>query len=106
MTPENHRSEILTEAITLINGERNSTYGDPLDDFATTASMWQTYVDRTIHARNGLDIRPHDVAVMMSLLKIARMSWSPEKRDHWADLAGYTGCGWDCVVRQDDELHA
>lgn len=99
---ENFRSEILNEAITLINGERNSTYGDPLDDFNTTATFWNTYLRRTLDARGGLDLKPHDVAVMMSLLKIARMSWSPEKRDHWADLAGYTGCGWDCVQRQDD----
>lgn len=98
----NNRTDILNEAITLINGERNSTYGDPLDDFQTTADLWQVYVTRTILARGELALRPHDVAVMMSLLKIARMSWSPEKRDHWADLAGYTGCGWDCVVRQGD----
>jgi hypothetical protein len=98
----NNRTEILNEAIELINGERNSTYGDPLDDFLTTATFWQTYITRTIEARGGLDIKPHDVAVMMNLLKTARISWSPEKRDHWADLAGYTGCGWDCVVRQDD----
>lgn len=98
---ENNRTDILNEAIKLINGERNSTYGDPLDDFATTAGMWNIYVQRIIEARGTLDIKPHDVAVMMNLLKISRISWSPEKRDHWADLAGYTGCGWDCVERQD-----
>lgn len=100
---ENNRTDILSEAINLINGERNSTYGDPMDDFQTTADLWQTYLSRTINARGGLTIRAHDVAVLMSLLKIARMSWSPTKRDHWADLAGYTGCGWDCVVRQDEQ---
>lgn len=98
---QNHRTDILNESITLINGERNSTYGDPLDDFATTASMWEVYLRRIAEARGSLTIQPHDVAVMMNLLKIARISWSPEKRDHWADLGGYTGCGWDCVVRQE-----
>ncbi len=102
MVNKNHRTDILEESITLINGERNSTYGDPLDDFATTANFWQNYLLRIFEARGGLYLKPHDVAVMMNLLKIARISWSPEKRDHWADLAGYTGCGWDCVVRQDD----
>jgi hypothetical protein len=101
-TVDNHRTDILKESINLINGERNSTYGDPLDDFATTAAMWDVYLARTIEARGTLDIKPHDVAIKMNLLKIARISWSPEKRDHWADLGGYTGCGWDCVVRQDD----
>jgi hypothetical protein len=97
---DNFRTDILEEAIELINGDRNNDYGDPLDDFSTTASLWQTYLARTMTARDGLDIQAHDVAILMSLLKIARMSWSPNKRDHWADLAGYTACGWDCVERQ------
>ena len=98
--PDNFRTDILEEAIELINGDRNNDYGDPLDDFSTTASLWQTYLSRTITARDGLNLQAHDVAILMSLLKIARMSWSPTKRDHWADLAGYTACGWDCVERQ------
>lgn len=100
MAELNNRTDILTEANNLVNGERNSSYGDPLDDFSTTASFWQTYLSRTMDARGELKIEPHDVAIMMSLLKVARMSWSPDKRDHWADLAGYTACGWDCVERQ------
>lgn len=97
---KNHRSEILEEAISLINGERNNDYGDPLEDFQTTAALWQVYLRRTTLARGELTLLPHDVAVMMTLLKVARLSWTPQKRDHWADIAGYTGCGWDCVERQ------
>lgn len=97
----NHRTDILNEALSLINGDRQAQYGDPIDDFRTTAALWQVYIERTMSARGELNLRPHDVAVMMDLVKIARISWSPEKRDHWADLAGYAGCGWDCVVRQD-----
>lgn len=96
------RASALAEAIHLINGDRNATYGDPVDDFQTTADLWNIYIDRTFEARGSLALRPHDVAVMMDLLKIARISWSPEKRDHWVDLAGYAGCGWECVVRQGD----
>lgn len=99
---ENYRSKILGDAINIINGDRNNDYGDPLDDFSTTAELWQTYLDRTMKARKGLDLRAHDVAVMMMLLKIARISWTPSKEDHWMDIAGYDGCGWDCVMRQDD----
>lgn len=98
---DNYRTSILEEAIQLINGDRNDSYGDPVDDFKTTASLWQTYLSRTISARGRLVLMPHDIAVMMDLLKIARISWSPEKRDHWADLGGYTGLGWDCVQRQE-----
>jgi hypothetical protein len=99
---ENFRSKILTDAVGLINGDRNNDYGDPVDDFSTTADLWHTYIERTMRARGGLELRAHDVAVMMMLLKIARISWTPTKEDHWVDIAGYDGCGWDCVVRQDD----
>lgn len=101
---QNFRSEILEEAISLINGDRNVDYGDPVDDFSTTASLWQTYLARTIEARGGLNLQAHDVAVMMILLKVARISWTPNKKDHWADIAGYDGCGWDCVQRQDESF--
>jgi hypothetical protein len=101
---DNYRSEILREAIILINGDRNNDYGDPVDDFSTTAELWQTYLSRTMEARGGLNIKAHDIAVMMMLLKVARISWSPEKRDHWADIAGYDGCGWDCVQRQEEDI--
>lgn len=101
MSTENHRTDILTEASHLISNDRNTSYGDPVDDFQTTANFWQVYIMRTMLSRGELNLKPHDVAVMMNLLKIARISWSPEKRDHWTDLAGYTGCGWDCVMRQD-----
>jgi len=35
---DNFRTDILEEAIELINGDRNNDYGDPLDDFSTTAT--------------------------------------------------------------------
>lgn len=95
------RGELLREAQRLIDGDRNNDYGDPLDDFATTAQLWEVYLRRVMDARN-LDVimlDPHDVAAMMLLLKTARLSWTPDKRDHWVDIAGYAGCGWDCVDR-------
>lgn len=98
-----NRGDLLNEAIGLIDGDRNSQYGDPIQDFRRTAAFWEEYLAGIVEARGGLELKPHDVAVMMDLLKISRIAWSYEKRDSWADLAGYAGCGWDCVVRQDDD---
>jgi len=97
----NARSEVVKEADSLVNGDRNVDYGDPIQDFATTAEFWETYLLRIIERRKGLVLKPHDVAVMMQLLKISRTTWSPEKKDHWVDNIGYAACGWDCVTRQD-----
>jgi hypothetical protein len=93
--PLAERELLLKDAATIIMGDRNAQYGDPTQDFARTATMWQTYLD-------GIDreLEPHDVAVMMILLKVSRLAWSPNKRDHWLDIAGYAGCGFECVTTE------
>jgi len=88
-----NRSSVLHEADALVNGERNIDYGDPIADFRRTADLWSAYL-------GGVKLQPHDVAAMMSMLKLSRIRWSPEKRDHWVDLAGYAACGYDCSVRE------
>lgn len=86
----NKRAETLLVAESLVNGDRNAQYGDPNADFARTAALWNAY--------KGMDIiTTHDVAVMMALLKISRISWNPKKLDSWIDLAGYAACGADCA---------
>jgi hypothetical protein len=95
MSHSNTRTELLNEADRLVNGDRDNQYGDPNDDFQKTAKMWDVYLNAIRKERPHL--LPHDVAVMMMLLKISRIAWSPEKRDNWVDLAGYAACGWDCA---------
>jgi hypothetical protein len=90
-----HRRAILEEAADLVDGDRNAQYGDPRQDFRRTAELWTSYLD----GKTVLDL--HDVAALMALLKISRIRWSPEKRDSWADLAGYAACGWDCARPED-----
>lgn len=84
------RSEVLAEANRLITGERNNQYGEPTQDFTRTARMWSAYL--------GIDVKPHDVAALMALLKLSRIAWQPDKRDSWVDLAGYAGCGYETAV--------
>lgn len=91
----NNRSDILQEAERLVNGDRNNQYGDPIQDFQRTADMWSAYLG----VAPGT-LQPHDVAAMIAMVKLSRIAWSPEKRDHWADLAGYAACGYDCSVRE------
>lgn len=100
---KNNRTTLLQNANKLVDGIRDANYGDPVDNFQTTAEFWQTYLVRIIDARDGeLDLKPHDVAAMMTLLKVARLAWTPDNEDHWTDGAGYMACGWDCTVRQED----
>ncbi len=83
------RGDVLDQAKELINGDRNNQYGPPTQDFQRIAAMWSVYL--------GQDVAPHDVAVCMTLLKVSRIAWSPEKEDHWVDAAGYMACGYETV---------
>lgn len=97
---DNARSALLRGAENAVNGDRNAQYGDPNADFQRTADMWNAYLAGVLERQNGLvSLQTQDVAAMMSLLKISRIAWSPEKMDSWMDLAGYSACGWDCASR-------
>jgi hypothetical protein len=99
MPPEvSQRRILLEQAAGLVDGDRNADYGPPDGDFTAAAFMWQAYLHRTFGQRGGLKLTAHDVAAMMIMLKLARIAWSPDKQDHWADIAGYAACGWDCVA--------
>lgn len=81
---------VLEEAYRLTRGDRNSQYGHPKEDHGRTASYWSTYL--------GRDIRPDQVAVMMILMKVARLGHSPAHRDSLTDIAGYADCCYRIVA--------
>lgn len=87
------REEILKTAGNIVAGDREQDYGSPEDSFRVIADMWTAYLyGRGIAAMDGV-LSPKDVAAMMALLKIARISNGHAKADNWVDLAGYAACG-------------
>lgn len=88
------RTNALKTAETLINGDRNNQYGPPTQDFHRTAGLWTIYLD------GKSVIEAYDVAAMMALLKISRLTWKPENEDSWIDLVGYAACGYECVMEK------
>lgn len=95
--PNNTRGRLLMAANTCVNKERNASYGDPIQDFRRTAAFWEIYLNGIIQKRGTLELLPHDVALMMTLLKTSRLVWNPESSDNWVDIAGYAACGYDCA---------
>ena len=65
MTTTGRSSELLKKASELVNGDRQVDYGDKLINHVNIANLWSAYTN--------FQINPHDVAVMMCLLKIARL---------------------------------
>lgn len=80
------REEILTRAKAIVSGDRDKKYGAPEDCFTKIAELWGTYLETNIGAE--------DVAIMMILMKIARLAGSKyQSLDSWVDIAGYAACG-------------
>ena len=80
------RKDILLEASKCVCGDRQRDYGTPEDNFATIAKLWNAYLGDNVCDAN-------DVAMMMALLKIARIRTGAKTPDSYIDLAGYAACG-------------
>ena len=91
------RADILHAAEKCVCGQRETDYGTPEDNFETIAGLWETYLSRAcVDEAGGVYIDANDVAMMMALLKIARIAAGGGKADSWIDLAGYAACGAEC----------
>lgn len=89
------REEILETAKSAVTQDRNADYGEPEQNFQTIANYWNVYLLSKFGA--AVTIQTVDVAIMMSLVKHARLATSPAKLDNWVDIAGYAACGAECV---------
>lgn len=92
------RADVLDEAKACVCGQREEDYGKPEDNFRVIADLWSAY-------RNE-KFTPVDVAMMMALLKIARIKTGTATADSFVDLAGYAACGAECInniLRRNDQ---
>lgn len=84
------KASIADEAKRIVSGARRSAYGAPEDNFARIARFWDAYFVNT-----GRDARvtAADVSPLMRLMKEARLCETPDHRDSFVDLVGYTLTG-------------
>ena len=85
------RSDILKAAEKCVCGQREQDYGSPESNFQLIADLWNGYLGFMDHPQD--QIRATDVAMMMALLKIARIKNGGGSGDSFVDLAGYAACG-------------
>lgn len=90
------RADILHAAEKCVCGQRETDYGTPEDNFKTIAELWEAYLNKACTRGANVRVEAKDVAVMMALLKIARIAAGGGKADSWIDLAGYAACGAEC----------
>jgi len=81
-------------------GEREEDYGSPEDSFGCIAELWETYLRAACVSPDAIvTVTAADVAMLMALLKIARVGTScvGGTADSFVDLAGYAACGAECA---------
>jgi hypothetical protein len=81
------RISVLTEAQGLVHGDRNQSYGHPLDDYTRTAGMVSAMLSHKLKE----SLTPEDLGMVMCCVKLSRQM-NRAKRDNLVDLAGYAEC--------------
>lgn len=87
------RAEILEAVRQCVCGEREQEYGKPENNFALVGKLWEAYTGQPFSAK--------DVAMMLALLKVARIK-TGVKGDSFIDLAGYAACAGEIATEVAD----
>lgn len=90
--------EIFEAAQQCVCVDREEDYGNPEGNFKTIVNFWTSYINAKYNI--FVPFTPEDVALMMALLKIARMTHG-KKADNYIDLAGYAACAGEIATGGD-----
>lgn len=82
------QDSVLQEADSVVNGERQASYGHPFFNFRDIASFWTTYLRGKYGDRFDLVLAAEDIGSLMILMKVSR-EMHEHKRDNLVDIAGY-----------------
>ena len=78
--------------------DRENDYGSPEDNFITIADYWSSYLSKKHH--KAITVSASDVAIMMTLMKIARLTSGNFKGDSYIDACGYLACGYEIEINE------
>lgn len=88
------RAEILNAARDCVCDTREQDYGPPESSFTIIGKLWTAYM--------GIAFTPKDVAMMMTLFKVARIK-NGDKVDNFVDLAGYAAIAGEIASKDGSE---
>ena len=84
--------EFLTRASTLVAGDREKDYGDKVHNHNNIAKLWSAYLD--------IPVTAHDVAILMSLLKVARTKLGAVSKDTYVDMSAYSAIAGEIKFKE------
>ena len=85
--------EYLEEAAKIVTGQRQYDYGNKYENHKNISDLWSAYL--------GREILPHDVAICMLLVKVARLKHRTTE-DCYIDMAGYAAIAGEIQDKDDD----
>lgn len=85
------RRKIMSAASNLMDGERAKDYGDALEMHRRIAAGWSEIL--------GVNVKPHEAALCMAWLKIARLVETPGHEDSYVDLVAYGSLAGEIQAR-------
>jgi hypothetical protein len=86
------RGKILSEASRLTHGDRNKNYGDPFTNHQRISALWSVFLET--------EITPESAAIMLALVKVARLIESPDHLDSFIDGAAYFSIAGEIATRK------
>lgn len=87
-------TEVLETARSVVNGDRQTAYGTPENNFQRIADLWTAYDGRSFCA--------HDVAMFLALLKAARIKTGVGTDDSYVDMCGYASLAADMRMSKEE----
>ena len=79
---------LQTDALTLVDGDRQTDYGPPADNMRRIGLAWSAILD--------CDVTPAQVALCMAALKLVREAYR-HKPDNLIDAHGYVDIAARCA---------
>lgn len=96
------RTDILKKADECVTGSRAQDYGEVENNFATIAALWEPYLRaKCLEGEYNLCIAPEDVAMLLALMKIARITSGRYHEDNFVDIAGYAACAGEIAANEE-----
>ena len=84
--------EILSEATRLVGADRQKDYGDKVQNHNNIAKLWSAYLD--------VEVKAHDVAILMTLLKVARTKLGAVSEDTYIDMSAYSAIAGEIKFKE------
>lgn len=84
------RAQLLDTAKQIVTRDRADTHGNPERNFGMVAAYWSAHLDHPVTSA--------DVAVLMTLFKLARLKANPGNLENWTDGCGYLACGGELAT--------